>query len=150
MAGRPPHGAGARAGLVTVLPRVTTQDTRIGAALLALSDSEPVAWDGLDEYGVSTGTSCFADPVALEALSRRLGEYYDQPGNTLKVEEPLVDALDGRDAIIYPVEGELLLAAFTSGIGDGVYRAWLGRDATGAPAALLTSFDNIVEESIPA
>ena len=140
----------ARSGHVTVLRRVSPQDDRIGAAMLTLSPSESLTWEELDQYGVSAGTSCFADPAALEALSRRLGEYHDQQGDTLKGEEPLVDALDTSDALVYAVEGDLRIAAFTSGLGDGVYRTWLGRDGTGAPGVLLTSFDNIAEESGPA
>jgi hypothetical protein len=135
---------------VTVLRRVTARTRRTAAALLALSDSEPVVWEEIDEYGVSTGTSCFADPLVLAALSRQCREYYNQPGNTLEGEEPLVDALARQDALIYVVEPELRVAAFASGVGDGVYRVWLGRDRTAAPAALLTSFDTIAEESVPA
>ena len=140
----------ARGGRVTVLRRVTAETRRVGAAMLALSDLPPAVWDELDDYGVSTGTSCFADPLALAALSRRLGAYYDQPGATLQGEEPLVDALEHRDALIYAVEGALRVAAFRSGLGDGMYPVWLGRDATGAAAALLTSFDTIAEESVRA
>ena len=102
--------AEARDGRVMVLRRVTAQTRRVGAALLALHDSAPVVWDEIDDYGVSTGTSSFADPVALAALGRRLGEYHDQPGTILKGEEPLVDALAERDALIYVVERELRVA----------------------------------------
>ena len=133
---------------VTAVHRADADDDMVGYALLRLTDAPPTEWRDEGTYGVSTGTSCFADPAALQALRNRLDDYYDaQSGAVLSGEEPLVDAMTGRTAVMYEVQPGLQIAAFASGTGDGIYALWTGFDASGTPAALLTSFDNVADET---
>ncbi|MFJ4184692.1 DUF4241 domain-containing protein [Kitasatospora sp. NPDC089509] len=111
------------------------------AARWALSaDGDPDAVAALGDtdffgYGVDTGTGCFFDAAAAEALSALLEED----------EDLLQDALDGDPAGLGPVllldpDSGAGLVAFATGWGDGRYPTWAGYDADGRPVGLVTEF----------
>ena len=130
---------------VEVVHREAAGGSRVAFALLVLGAGPTATWSDEVSYGVDTGTSCFADAAALGALSERSRAYYAQ--ERLEGEEPLVDAMAERHAVMYETARDEAIAAFASGLGDGWYSAWVGRDAAGAPAAVLTSFDIVAAQT---
>ncbi|MFE9020704.1 DUF4241 domain-containing protein [Streptomyces sp. NPDC007808] len=75
-------------------------------------------------FGVDTGTGCFVDAVAADTLTG--GE------NTL----PDEDDTDGIVVLDDPESGANLIV-YPSGMGDGSYPVWIGRDADGEVTCLL-------------
>jgi hypothetical protein len=127
---------------------VTEEGGRIAFAVLSLGHAEPVVWTDEVSYGVDAGVACFTSPRALAALAEASAAYYGQ--EKLIGDEPLVDAFAGRDAIVYEATPGQAMAVFESGVGDGEYSAWIGRDERGLPAVVLTSFDTVAAQSTAA
>lgn len=84
-------------------------------------------------YGVDAGTGCFVDADTARALLA------DDEGH-----QAIVDAWipEKGEGLIYPY-GDGDIAVFHSGFGDGFYGTYLGYDADGALAAVLTNFEVI-------
>lgn len=131
----------------------TDQDARVAFARIQLRDTRPVAWDlmtleGQDQsqlgpeeifgYGVDTGTGCFADALAIRELDELLTadtNYWQQ----------LDDALEKGytptwSCINWLLPSRLNVVAFSSGYGDGLYASFVGLDADGELACVVTDF----------
>ncbi|MEU9407511.1 DUF4241 domain-containing protein [Streptomyces sp. NPDC048281] len=127
-------------------PDADVVDERVAAARLVIRDEPVTGWEmalppgrhaealGDDEfygYPVDGGTGCFVDPGSTPLLDddeemRDLSmDIADRPTS--------VTVLEGPD-------GEPILAAFTTGWGDGSYPTWVGRSASGEIACFLTDF----------
>jgi hypothetical protein len=116
------------------------------AAALVCSQTEPVAWqpasrDGgqadATAYGVDSGTGCFMGSRASKAIF----ESDEAVGNEI------IAALEQTSGALVTVHGAAAVAVFRSGIGDGAYHTWWGRDANGSPALILTDFGGLASRS---
>jgi hypothetical protein len=123
---------------------------QVAAAKLAITDEEAVTWElalragqdprTLDEgaffgFGVDTGTGCFLDIAATEALARIFGEAMEEGFEDSPME--VTDPETGANII-----------AFHTGWGDGSYPTWIGRTKTGDIACLVADM-LIVHEADP-
>ncbi|MET9834774.1 DUF4241 domain-containing protein [Streptomyces sp. NPDC006385] len=110
-----------------------------GARIL-VSDKPTVAWEmalrpGEDPrtlregefygFGVDTGTGCFVDAVAADRLTGGENTVPDGDDSTDGI-LVLDDAESGGNLIVYP-----------SGMGDGAYPVWIGRDTDGEVTCLV-------------
>ncbi|WP_229795906.1 DUF4241 domain-containing protein, partial [Saccharothrix coeruleofusca] len=116
---------------------------RVAAAKLVVS-AEPVAsWHlalrpGQDDrllgdgefygFGVDSGTACFVDADAAEALDPIFDRSFEE------IAERLIGGASER--VADPVSGAALVA-FGSGWGDGSYPTWVGRAADGSVACFV-------------
>jgi hypothetical protein len=128
-------------------------DERIAYARIAFSDRPVVRWTpallrGQDlaelgpgeifGYGVDSGTGAFMDAEAAKALAAGI-----------QASEALADRIITRmDEVSRPTWSAILwdlgkrnAAIFSSGWGDGFYASYVGYDAKGDVARLLTDFD---------
>jgi len=135
--------------VVLGIARLPGGDERIAAAWLRLADGTPVRWEpaalhgrpDLEEpaYGVDSGTGAFVSAEAAPLLAAALdGDFADEVATAMDA-----NYVDTRNWAVLPVPGsaELNFAAFSSGMGDGAYASYWGRDAEGRPVCLLTDFD---------
>ena len=129
-------------------------DQRVAAAMLRLGGERPTRWElamlageelaELAEgevfgYGVDSGTGCFMDEEAAQALLRKMDEdeeYY----------EDVIDEM-GKAYVhtwswanIELGDAGANLVAFSTGVGDGLYASYFGLDAEGRPVSLVTDF----------
>lgn len=81
-------------------------------------------------FGVDSGAGCFVDAFAVKRLGDRYDEQMTAPGEYAGELDP-----DGVAELADPLTGANLIA-FPSGMGDGSYPVWIGRDAEGG----VTSF----------
>lgn len=114
------------------------------AAALLCSSETPVSWELASReggpsdaaaYGVDSGTGGFMGSSAMGPLV---------DGDELG--QAIISALDGKLGAIVSTADGISVAAFRSGIGDGTYDTWLGRDARGEPAVILTDFEMLASE----
>ncbi|MFI9365550.1 DUF4241 domain-containing protein [Kitasatospora sp. NPDC053057] len=107
------------------------------AAMLRISERPTAGWElalrpGQDSrllgdghffgFGVDTGTACFLDASGRQALTEQIDE--ENGGLAADGGSPypeVREATTGTNLIAYP-----------SGMGDGTYPVWIGRDADGA------------------
>lgn len=134
----------------------TDTDERIAYAALWFSSCDVVSWepallDGQDPkklkpgeffgYGVDSGTGCFQTPETLALLNTRIDrerDYFEQI--ILAMQSTYIHTRSW--ARIQPEPSHSLsFLAFSTGYGDGFYGTYLGRNATGSPACLVTDFD---------
>jgi hypothetical protein len=125
------------------------ENQRVAYATLRFSDQQPAKWEmavtpgqdvaTLDQdeiygYGVDTGTGCYMDTTAVPLVGS--GNLNDQ----------LYEALRGSYvhtwswANITLDSSGLNMMAFSTGDGDGAYAAYVGYDAAGKVATLVTDF----------
>jgi len=76
-------------------------------------------------FGVDTGTGCFVDAAAADRLTGRVDTVADADLLT-----------DGIHVLDDPESGGNLIA-YPSGMGDGTYPVWIGRDTEGAVTCLV-------------
>ena len=131
----------------------------VAAARLIIRDEPATAWEmavregqdpsDLDDdsyfgYPVDGGMGCFADAQTLHAL------HADDDGEWL--ETVALDVADRPAAVSVLTDsgedGEPVLAAFSTGCGDGYYPTWVGRTASGDIACFVTDF--LLEGAQPA
>jgi hypothetical protein len=127
-------------------------DERVAFARLVFSERPVVRWEpalvaGEDPaklvagewgYGVDSGTGAFMDRDAAVVLARRLEKdaaHYD--AIVRKMDETYRATWS---AILWDL-GDRNAAMFSSGFGDGLYASYVGYDASGGIARLLTDFD---------
>jgi len=114
--------------------------SEIAALRVVVRDAPVVAWEnalfeGQDPevmlgYTVDTGMACIVDAGANEAFDD------DAWDNLAKA----CDGWDGVPAVVTdPATGQAI-AVSNSGAGDGLYPIWLGRDADGEVAWVVTTF----------
>ncbi|MGC4094990.1 MAG: DUF4241 domain-containing protein [Polyangiaceae bacterium] len=116
------------------------------AAALLCGERAPLSWElasregGAPDaaaYGVDAGTGCFMGSRALELLV----DADDSSG------QRIMKALESASGAIVSLDNGSRVAVFSTGIGDGIYNTWLGRDEAGEPAMLLTDFATLDSES---
>jgi len=139
-----------------LIAHYNNDDQRIAAAVLVIDDSgSPIEWVlattadqdidelGADEiygYPVDSGTSGFLDMDAVNALEAAMDddhEYFER----------IIADMDAtyehtRSWAIHAINGDpqLCLAAFSSGLGDGVYPSYWGLSPHGRIRWLITEF----------
>lgn len=106
-------------------------------------------------FGVDAGLACFADAAQAQEFRQFAGRWYqDNPDKKIYddyfaglfaesyAQRPEMQR-QGGDFLCWqlPDSGSRLIM-FTSGLGDGVYSAYWGLDAEGAPAELVIPFMN--------
>jgi hypothetical protein len=144
-------------------PAGEVKDNRVAFARVDFSSNVVVRWsqaliDGQNlsalkpnenfGYGVDAGTGSFFDPAAsaeakaLLDIDNNAWEAWQTEGeaNGPKVIGPYAFVL------MLPL-GDVNVAMFNSGWGDGFYTSWFGFDADGNVAALLTDFNTIEWET---
>jgi hypothetical protein len=129
-------------------PDASPADQRVAFAALRFGDQAVATWTELAGYPVDSGTGGFLDPAAAAALSewaRRDPAWF----------EVLLAALqssyvDTWSWVRLEIEGgPHVMAAFSTGFGDGWYPTWAGRDAGGVLACLVTDFGIVDDPALP-
>ncbi|MFZ5891781.1 MAG: DUF4241 domain-containing protein [Myxococcota bacterium] len=115
------------------------------AAAIVCSSAKPEQWKlaaregGAPDdaaYGVDSGTGGFMGSRAIELLLEA-----DETAAQL-----IISALEQTSGAIVTVADGAAAAAFTSGVGDGVYDTWLGLGSRDEVAMILTDFDVLKSE----
>ncbi|HYF65787.1 MAG TPA: DUF4241 domain-containing protein [Herpetosiphonaceae bacterium] len=131
----------------------------VAAARLQIRPQPPVAWEtarflpangepGADGYAVDSGMAAFSTPPSAAALTQRLDR--DPTYVDAIIEQSAANELEGSWALIRPDPALAAnVAGFGSGWGDGVYAAYWGLDAGGAPVCLVTEFQLISVAQLP-
>lgn len=134
------------------------KDQRVAFAGIRATDAEIVDWElalrpGEDPsklelgqiyaFPVDSGTACFMDVEAAQALSRRLRRekrYADEL--IAELQKHYVNTWDWADVRL---DARIManVVLFSAGYGDGDYASYFGRDAAGNVTCLVTDF-NIV------
>lgn len=116
------------------------------AAALICSAETPDHWtlasreNGLPDeaaYGVDSGTGAFMGVRAMDLLLNA-----DET-----IAQPIITALAVTPGAIVTIDATTTIAAFTSGIGDGIYDTWLGFDAQNQLVQILTDFSVLRTEA---
>jgi len=114
---------------------------RTVAAALMCGSTRPERWElaaregvpaDASAYGVDSGTGCFAGTQAMDRL--------ENADETCGV--AIIAALERAPGAVVSVDGSHV-AVFASGIGDGIYDTWLGRDERGELSLILTDFGGL-------
>lgn len=116
-------------------------DQRVALARVKFSDNEVQSWDiamtenikpkktELYGYPVDAGTGSFADSDSYKKYREQL----DEEDSDYIINE---FEKNGNTGLIYKN-----VAMFSSGLGDGFYQSYIGRDANSNIACLITDFD---------
>lgn len=134
-------------------------DQRVAAAMLQISDRQPVAWAmalipeqdiaTLEEgeifgYPVDSGTGCFMDVEAAEVLWSQ-----EELEETLmhELDKTYVDTWSWANLAIEDSRS-LNIIAFSTGMGDGLYASYFGFDEAHQVTCLITDFALFENEAI--
>lgn len=149
-----PFARAVQPGEYPVILKVVKDDRgydRIASAMLRITEQDPVRWEiaarewsgsrqgggEIEPYSVDSGTGCFMDASFQETFYEIVfGEEsngnYDFPNN-LSWNGP-------QSAQHFRCEnGHLIM--FSSGLGDGGYKTFVGLDVDGHPTAFVTDFE---------
>ena len=129
-------------------------DQRVAGAMLRLGDGQPARWEmallAAEElaelaegemfgYGVDSGTGCFMDEEAAQALARKMDEDESYSDELIdEMEKTYVHTWSWANVGLG--DGGANLVAFSTGVGDGLYASYFGLDAEGRPVSLVTDF----------
>jgi hypothetical protein len=131
-------------------------DQRVAGAMLRVGDSEPAAWEmallpgedvaalGEDEifgFGVDSATACLMDAAAARAvavLQEANAESFFQLVED-EMEKSYVDTWSWAEVVLDEASG-LNVVTYSTGLGDGLYASYFGRDASGEVCRLVTDF----------
>jgi hypothetical protein len=87
-------------------------------------------------YGVDSGTGSFLSPEAAASMTAQLSDEFAE-----RVAEQMhATYVHTREWAMVELPGQLNLALFSSGLGDGAYASFWGLDADDKPVVLLTDF----------
>lgn len=144
---------------VALTVAATDIDQRVAFGTLRLSQTIPATWDMMTVgnhdpselkdgeifgYGVDSGTGCFMDLTAYHLLAQRMSEKADFYETLIaEMEKTYKNTWSWLDLKL----GAVNLIAFSSGYGDGVYASYVGLDASGEVAAIVTDFGIVPPES---
>lgn len=134
---------------------VATWDSKVSgprnlAAVLLLSDETPVAWRKVGAFVVESGLAAFGDLETIDRFHRRdLDDEFSEgwaTGNGIALEY-----LVRPGSTLRP---RLALTAFATGIGEGVYAVYLGRNTHEDDVAVAVGFglvrgDRAEESDVP-
>ena len=115
--------------------------SEIAALRVVVRDSPVVAWEAaqlegqedpevLYGYPVDTGLACIVDAGSNEAFGDEVWERLSKAS----------DGWDAVPAVVTDPDTGHAVAVSNSGAGDGMYPFWLGRDADGQVACVVTTF----------
>jgi len=131
-------------------------DQRVAGAMLRVGGGEPAAWEmallpgedpaalGEDEifgFGVDSATGCLMDAEAARAVAV-LQEANAESFFKLvegEMEKTYVDTWSRAEVVLDEASG-LNVVAYSTGMGDGLYASYFGRDAGGEVCRLVTDF----------
>jgi len=126
-------------------------DQRIAAAWLVFSSKAITRWvpSGLEAtargqpkpgeaaaYGVDSGTGSFLSPEAAASMTAQLTDGFAEH----IAEQMHATYVHTREWAMVELPGQLNLALFSSGLGDGAYASYWGLAADDQPVVLLTDF----------
>ncbi len=117
--------------------RITRDGRDNRAAVLIKKGAVPVTWSDKGSYAVDAGMSGFFDADVFERVEKHvwpISIYDDLICDHL---DPAED--EGHAGAFVPYE-DTKFSACRSGIGDGVYPVYEGRDANGTVVAVVTTF----------
>lgn len=140
-------------------PAGKVTDTRVAFARVDFSNRPVVTWrqaliEGQDlatlkpdenfGYPVDAGTGSFYDPAAIPPVDAMYKANPDVWQIWQNEGEATGSKIVGPHSFVLMLPtGDVNVAMFNSGWGDGFYTSWFGYDADGKVAALLTDFDII-------
>ena len=138
-------------------------DQRVAYAALRIRDGQPHHWEmalvpGQDVgslqpdhifcYGVDSGTGCFMDPKASQALAEKLDDDEDYFETLIaEMEKTYVHTWSWAN-VEMDTNTNANLIAFSSGLGDGCYPSYFGLDEKGNPMILVTDFGVFNDDEI--
>ena len=111
----------------------------VSYATLVLSDAPTVRWEDAGVIAVDGGTTTFVSvegrDLMRDAFDANQEAWFDES-------DVVFESVIAHDWLgtTYALTPELDLAMVSSGIGDGGYPVWIGRDATGAPTQVVVDF----------
>ena len=111
----------------------------VSYATLVLSDAPTVRWEDAGTIAVDGGTTTIISPEGRDLM--RDGFDRDQDAWTDE-NDVIFESVIAHDWLgtTHALTPELDLAMVSSGIGDGGYPVWIGRDAIGAPTQVVVDF----------
>jgi hypothetical protein len=127
-------------------------DQRVAFSIISIGVNPPVRWDlmtvdgqdlaslGPDQffgYGVDSGTGCFMDGDACDALLERMNE---EPDYFEKLIAEMDKTYRHTWSWMSMPFGPANLVAFSTGCGDGTYATYAGYDAAGMLCTIVTDF----------
>jgi hypothetical protein len=110
--------------------RYGSGDERVAAALMPFVDDEPATFEAAAWVATDSAMGAIGAPAALAALAA--GDQPDALGDQLEA-----TYRDTWQWASQPVGDHGDVALFSTGMGDGSYRLWVGRMGDGSPACLL-------------
>ena len=115
-------------------------DTRVAYATITASDEPTVRWEELGGVAVDGGSTSFVSTEGRDALIDLFEA--DEPAWERFWFEDVWDSHVAHDylATEWTIAGELNLAHFSSGIGDGGYPVFIGYDAADRPTRVVVDF----------
>jgi hypothetical protein len=135
-------------------------DQRVAFACIRFSSETPVTWemmlvgdqsaselkpDEISGYPVDSGTGCFMDRSAAKALDQKMGAdskfFKTMMAEMDKTYRHTWSWLNMKFA-------DANLIAFSSGLGDGVYATYAGKDSSGSITLVVTDFFVVIPEDI--
>jgi len=139
------------------------RDQRVAYAALRIRDGHPHHWEmalmpGQDVgslkpdhifcYGVDSGTGCFMDPRASQALTERMNDDEDYFQTLIaEMEKTYVHTWSWAN-LEMDTNTNANLIAFSSGLGDGCYPSYFGLDEKDNPMILVTDFGVFTDNEI--
>lgn len=134
-----------------MLARITQQaivlDERIACARLLVRDEPADRFEFVCSYGVDNATGCFMDEVAAASLRSKNEEQFQAFWNEMRsCEERVYAPTRSWGSIVLDVASGANIVFFTSGMGDGGYATYVGRNKTGEVVSLVTDFGLLYTE----
>lgn len=141
--------------LILSIANYEDQDQRVAGAMLRISAEKAVSWqmarqpdqdlmeleaDEIFGHSVDSGTSCMMDAEAAQELMEKM-EADESYFETIvrEMEKTYVDTWSWANIPVSAVTKANMIA-FSSGMGDDLYAAYFGFDASGNVVSLVTDF----------
>jgi hypothetical protein len=111
----------------------------VSYATLELSDAPTVRWEDAGVIAVDGGTTTF---VSVEGRDLMRDGFDASQHAWMDENDVIFESVAAHDWLgtTYDLAPGIDLAMVSSGIGDGGYPVWIGRDATGAPTQVVVDF----------
>ncbi|HTE66727.1 MAG TPA: DUF4241 domain-containing protein, partial [Candidatus Binatia bacterium] len=122
------------------LARYHDQDfDQVASATLTLSSEATVRWEERGVIAVDGGSTTIVSREGVEAIA---GEFERDESAWQASDDLMFESLAAHDylATEFPIEGDLNLAHFSSGVGDGGYPVFVGYDAEDRPTRIVVDF----------
>ena len=112
----------------------------VALATLVVSSEPTVRWEEAGVIAVDGGSTTIVSAEGVQALSDLFDR--DQDGWSAFFEEDMFESLAAHDylATELAVAGDVNLAHFSSGVGDGGYPVFVGYDAADRPTRIVVDF----------